>query len=169
MSRYWVRFDMWINAGLFQVGWLVCVLQRDFLAVLVTGLLLLTHVLFIRRDKQEYPVIGLVALWGLLQDTLLMQLGVFRIEGSDLPPPWLLAIWLLFGTTLNHSLAWLRLRPLWALVAGALTGPLSYLAGQRLGALELTLSRLPLLSLAWAIALPSLLWASNRIMWEQTS
>lgn len=33
---------MWINAGLFQVGWLVCVLQRDFLAVLVTGLLLLT-------------------------------------------------------------------------------------------------------------------------------
>jgi hypothetical protein len=48
---------------------------------------------------------------------------------------------------------------------GAVFGPLSYLAGQRLGAIELLDARVSMMALAviWALVMPMLIYAANRL------
>ncbi len=41
---------------------------------------------------------------------------------TGFPPPWILALWALFASTLNASLGWLQDRLLLAAVLGALSG-----------------------------------------------
>ncbi len=68
-------------------------------------------------------------------------------------------MWMLFGTTLNVSMRWLRGRELVAAAFGLLGGPLSYLAGQKLGGISLVdeLAALTALGLGWAVIMPLLL------------
>lgn len=147
---------MWINALLFQVGWFVCVMERGILALLATLIILLVHGFRYRHLQGEWPVIAVVTVSGLLQDIVLMQLGVLQFSSHPWPPVWLVCVWLLFATTLNHSLRWLQNRWALALVLGAITGPLSYLAGERLGAVVINHDALLLLSAAWGLCLPYL-------------
>ena len=73
----------------------------------------------------------------------------------------ILAVSTLFATTLNGSMAWLAGRYRLAAVLGALCGPVSYLAGARLGAIALspnTLVSLGGIAVVWALVMPALLW-----------
>ena len=74
-------------------------------------------------------------------------------------------MWALFSTTLNVSMAWLKNRLVLASVMGAVFGPLSYLAGQRLGAIELldTRSAIVALAMIWALVMPVLTYAAARL------
>ena len=78
---------------------------------------------------------------GLVFDSLLVTVGWLEYpNGMFAPvvaPYWILSMWVLFATTLNVSLAWLHGRYTLAAVFGAIGGPLSYLAGARLGAVTL--------------------------------
>jgi hypothetical protein len=67
-------------------------------------------------------------------------------------------MWLLFGTTLSESLSWLQGRWVLAAIAGAVGGPLSYLAGENLGAIELAAptNALLMLGLGWGVMMPLL-------------
>jgi uncharacterized protein DUF2878 len=67
----------------------------------------------------------------------------------------MLSLWIAFATTLNHSLRWLMTRPVGAALAGALGGPLAYLAGARLGALTLVTpaTTLAIIALLWMLAM----------------
>ena len=67
----------------------------------------------------------------------------------------MLALWVAFATTLNHSLRWLMRRPIVAALAGAVFGPVAYLAGEKLGALSLPAPAiaLPMLAAAWCVAM----------------
>jgi hypothetical protein len=67
----------------------------------------------------------------------------------------MLSLWLAFATTLNHSLRWLTCRPVAAALAGALGGPLAYLAGAKLGALTLATPAitLPFIAMLWTLAM----------------
>lgn len=145
---------MWLNAVLFQIGWFTCVLERSWLAVGVTVGILCVHVLYVRAPRREWLAVGLIAGAGITQDIVLIQLGVLRFDTHPWPPLWMLCMWLLFATTLNHSLRWLAERGWLASLLGAVAGPLSYLAGERLGAVSVNHDRLPILALAWAITLP---------------
>ena len=79
-------------------------------------------------------------------------------------PPWILALWALFASTLNVSLRWLRGRIVVAVVLGAVAGPLSYWAGVRMGAVEFTQPVVALVALAvgWAVFTPLLMVLSAR-------
>lgn len=145
---------MWINAVLFQLGWFACVLERGIIAVALTLLILFAHGWLQKPSRGEWRAIGLIAGIGTVQDVILMQLDVMRFDTHPWPPLWLVCLWLLFATTLNHSLRWLSQRWLLAAALGAIAGPLSYLAGERLGALSLNHAMLPLLAFAWALGLP---------------
>ena len=71
----------------------------------------------------------------------------------------MVALWLNFATTLNRTLAWLKDRPGSAALIGAVAGPATYLAGARLGAVQVSTSDpLAVLAIAieWLIALPLL-------------
>lgn len=71
-------------------------------------------------------------------------------------PIWILAIWLAFGFTLGHSLAFLQYRPWLATLLGAIGAPLAYLAAARVGAVRLDGAGTLAVGAAWALALPLL-------------
>ena len=78
---------------------------------------------------------------GALWDGLLARLGFLEFpSGMFLPwlaPVWIIALWVGFATTLNVSLALLQGRWYWALLFGAVGGPLAYWAGMRLGGVRI--------------------------------
>ncbi|MFR0687869.1 DUF2878 domain-containing protein [Enterobacterales bacterium AE_CKDN230030158-1A_HGKHYDSX7] len=160
MTRAWQLGNvLWL-----QLGWWGCVLgaERTWLLPLVlTGLCI--HVACCPRPRAELRTIALVALSGWLLDTALGLVGVFRFPGI-LAPPWLLLLWPVFASSLNHSLAWAA-RPLWrGAILGALGGPPAYLAGARLANIELPLGELAtalLLAATWALWLPLMLRLAN--------
>jgi hypothetical protein len=157
------------NFAAYQLAWFAVILgaAHDLawagaaLALLVTAV----H-LWLRRDPLELRLVGLAALIGAVLDTALAMTGQVHFASSwplAIAPFWMLSLWMAFATTLNHSLRWLMNQPLAAAAAGALGGPLAYLAGARLGALSLDrpLRTLPLIALLWMAAM---LLLSRRVL-----
>ncbi|MEZ5451079.1 MAG: DUF2878 family protein, partial [Thiolinea sp.] len=78
---------------------------------------------------------------------------------------WMLLLWPLFATTLNVSLRWLRDLPLfWSALGSALLAPLSYSAGQQLGAIQFSQPSVALaaIALGWTVLMPLLVWLARR-------
>ncbi|MFH6565319.1 DUF2878 domain-containing protein [Pseudomonas kulmbachensis] len=149
-----------INAGLFQLGWFACVLGGNSLWLLLAGGALLAHLLWISRSLAQVRLIAVVCVLGSTVDSLLLNAGVFAFKQPGvLIPFWLVLLWALLAITLNHCLAWTA-KPLWrAILLGAIGGPLSYYAGQRLGAVQFPMGLWPTLlglSLLWAGLFPLL-------------
>lgn len=97
---------------------------------------------------------------GLLADLVLIHGAGMRIADGDgwsaSPQPWMAGLWILLATGLTASLGWLRGRPWLAVPLGAASGPLAYLAGERLGAIALPEGWWPIVAIAavWAATLP---------------
>ena len=133
---------MLINFILFQLIWFGCILiGNTFLPV---GLALVAfHLYHTKYNKPDVVIILASVAIGLFIDSLLMAFGVFQFNhGVVIPfiiPPWLVLIWAGFAMTLNHSLKYFQQKPWLAFIGGSISGPLSYLAGARLGAIEVPL------------------------------
>jgi hypothetical protein len=158
----------WAQAVGFQALWFSAVLgQNQWLFVGVTLLILSVATSPMRReDLKLWPL----ALLGFAGDIGLSLAGLFQF---DQPPLWLATIWLGFVFTLNHSMRWLTSLPLLGQAAiGALSGTLSYMAGHRLGAVELPYGQwlsAMVLATYWAALLPSLLFISHRLNMVKSS
>jgi hypothetical protein len=157
-----------LNFGMFYVGWLACVAGagrgRLWLGPTVVAVLVMGHLLLTRDRVREATLALVVGLFGFAVDTLQASAGLYVFSGtSTLPwlcPPWMVALWVLFATTLNSSMAWLRGRHRLAASLGAVCGPLSYAAGARLGAIELhphAFVSLAGIAVVWGLAMPTLL------------
>jgi hypothetical protein len=91
-----------------------------------------------RSRGPDLRLMGLALLCGMLLDGTLATSGLLRYAApapavpTGGAPLWILALWLAFALTLNHSLAWLRGRLGAAALLGALGGPLAYAAAARL-------------------------------------
>ena len=161
-----VQRRVFLNFIVFQVAWLACVLggandraAAGTLAVLVAiGL----HLAIARRPLPEALLVAAAALLGLAWDSGVVALGLMSYPAGQfapgLAPYWIVAMWGLFATTLNLSMSWLRGRPWLAALLGAVGGPLAYLAGARLGGLQMPDPALALgvQALGWAVLLPVL-------------
>jgi hypothetical protein len=160
------------NFVAFQLGWFACVLGAAHgLPWAGTGVALAIvawHLSRAARPRAELVLVLIAAGVGAVWDSGLSALGWIRypsgvlIEGTA--PHWIVAMWMLFATTLNVSLAWLRRnRPL-AAVFGALGGPLAYVGGAKLGALTFAAQDAALVALAlgWAVLTPLLLQLARR-------
>ncbi|MFN4143680.1 DUF2878 domain-containing protein [Aestuariivirga sp.] len=120
--------------------------------------------------KRELGLILAVTALGVLIETGFLAAGLIRYAGMApgdvLPPVWIWALWFGFGTLPNASLAWLRGRwPLQALL-GAVSGPLTYWAGAKMGAASLPAEpsgALFAIGLAWALALPAIFLLAEAI------
>ena len=133
---------MLINFILFQSIWFGCILfGNTFLPVAIA--LVAFHLYYTKCSKPDVVIITASAVIGLFVDSMLMAFGVFEFNhGVVVPfliPPWLVLIWAGFAMTLNHSLRYFQQKPWLAFVGGSISGPLSYLAGARLGAIEIPL------------------------------
>ena len=153
----------------FQIGWAACVISvaqdQIIFAIFVTLSIVAFH---LKRHNYpaEYYIILIATVTGFVWETLLLASGWLSYGQSDVAikfaPIWLVAMWALFATTINSSLAWLKERWLLASLMGGVFGPLAFMAGEKLGAVQLN-SSLALLALAigWSIILPLLLWLAD--------
>lgn len=163
-----------VNFAMFYIGWFACVAGAargwPWFGPAVVAVLLAAHLYITPGRRREARLIALVGLLGFTVDSIQAGLGVYSFvsEGqgaaSMLPawlcPPWMTALWMVFASTLNGSMSWLAGRVGVAAAAGALFGPLSYLAGERLGAIALNADpviSLGVLAVTWAFLMPALL------------
>jgi hypothetical protein len=165
--------SMLINFIAFQVGWFACVLGAangmPWLGPIVVTAAVALHLARARRPLPELWLVCCAMVFGLVADSLLLATGWLSYPAGlwlpGLAPYWIVAMWALFATTLNVSMGWMRGRPLLTFLMGAVGGPLSYLAGQKLGAIDLNPPgyALAALALAWGVAMPLLMWLSGRL------
>lgn len=160
------------NFVAFQAGWFACVLGAargaPMLGPAVCALLLLAMLWASSRRRALIVLLAAGGLVGGAWDTLLSALGLFHFDTAShapLLPLWMLALWVIFASTCNESLRWLQGRVLLAAALAAVAAPLSYLAGQRLGALSMPRPALALAAQAvgWAVILPLLLHLARRL------
>jgi hypothetical protein len=163
---------MLANFILFQVGWFACVLgganDRPWLGTSIALAIVVWHVGRSPRPRAETILVLAAAGIGAVADTLPVAADWVRYaSGTVVPgtaPVWLVAMWMLFATTLNVSLRWLRRYPLAAIALGALGGPLAYWGGARLGAMEFVapVAATVALAIGWAVLTPLLVWLARR-------
>jgi hypothetical protein len=161
------------NLIAFQIGWFACVLGAasglEAWGVGVAALVILMHLVTASKPRVELALVVLAAVIGIAWETLLVALGWIEYPGSrwivGLTPVWMVALWMVFATTLNISLAWLKERLLVAAALGAISGPAAYYGGGRLGALVLAepVHALAALAIGWATLTPALLLAARRL------
>ena len=162
---------MLINIAAFKIGWLSSVIggaqQMPWLGPLAALVVLSIHFYTARRPSREIALIVFAAVLGAVFDSALLAAGWVQYSSglfSDyVAPYWIITMWMLFATTLNVSLRWMRERPLLASVFGLFGGPLAYIAGQKIGGIILVneVAALAALGIGWAIIMPLLLWLSK--------
>jgi hypothetical protein len=161
-----------LNFLIFQFGWFSSVLggawNLPWIGPLVVLVAVLLHLGLARRPHQEAVLILSCGILGAIFDSfLVMQDWVTYPSGTvveSLAPYWIVGMWMLFATTLNVSLGWLKHRSAVAAVLGLIAGPLSYVAGARLGGMQFVdqTAALTALAIGWAIMMPLLLLLAER-------
>lgn len=120
---------------------------------------------FGKQRRADLRLIPLALAIGLLADSAWIALGWLDYSApwpsSEFAPGWILAIWLAFSLTLNHSLAFLRRRYALASLLGAIGGPLAYwCAAHGFGAVHFDAPDMTVLiglGIAWALMIPMLM------------
>ncbi|MEQ1600346.1 MAG: DUF2878 domain-containing protein [Methylophilaceae bacterium] len=162
-----------INIITFQIGWFACVLgaaqDLPWLGPLVALPIIFLHLYGAAQPAVALTLIVAVAILGSLFDQTLLTLGWIGFPPNFLPetllPLWMTALWMLFATTLNLSLRWLQGRILLAILFGFIGGPLAYIAGTKLGAMQLLQPEKLLIALAigWGTLMPTLLNLAKKL------
>jgi hypothetical protein len=158
------------NAVLFHIGWFASVLGaatgHPFAGPIVVALLLVAHLRLFGTRREAILILASAAL-GALAESALGLTGWLSYRSHPGPswlcPPWIVAMWVNFGMTLRHSLRWLEGRRAFAALIGGFFGPFAYVAGSRLGAIELVQPGPALIALGvvWALSLAGLVRVST--------
>lgn len=157
-----------VNFIVFQVGWLVCVLYPGVTAVATVLAFLVVHFALVSQHRfSELQFIGLGTVLGAALDLLWFRTGVLASSEGEilLTPPWLVALWAIFMTTLNHSLGWIGRKAWLPFVLAPMAGPFAYWSASQLGAVSLPtlLPSLVALAIGWLIVFPLLLFLRNSL------
>lgn len=163
---------MLLNCGLFQAGWFSSVLgaaqQLPWLGPVAMLVAVAVHLYRAKEPARELMLVAACGFIGALFDSLFVVLHwVAYPSGSfneSLAPYWIITMWMLFATTLNVSLRWLKGRYGIAAVLGLVAGPVTYYTGEKLGGM-IFLEPVPtLLSLGigWSLLMPLLIALAER-------
>ena len=156
-----------INLLVFDAAWFVTVkgaaMDLPWLGPVVTLAVLAYHLKMSKHRGAELRLAAFALFLGFLTDSLLLATGWLAYpNGQWIPgvaPYWIIMMWVLFATTLNVSMRWLRGRRWLAVLLGAVGGPVSYLAGAKIGAMTFvnTTPAIVALAIAWGVAMPLLM------------
>ena len=160
-----------LNFAMFQIGWFSSVIggaqQMPWIGPLVVSIALALHFFLARRPGQELILVLSCAAIGAVFDSVLVAAGWVQYPSGlireAVAPYWIITMWMLFATTLNVSMRWLRGKQKLAAIFGLLGGPLAYIAGQKLGGINLVneFAALAALGIGWAVIMPVLLSLST--------
>ena len=157
---------MLINLSLFKAGWLAAVFSAaaslPLAGTVVIAVAALVHLWRAEQPEDELRLLALAAGIGFVWESLLVSGGLVQYSTAailpGIAPYWIVAMWVLFATTLNIGMRWLRKSTTVAVIAGAAGGPLSFLAGEKAGAVSFPNPTVSLfvIGLGWAVFLPML-------------
>lgn len=166
------RWAILLNVALFQAAWFACVIAaahgRVAWGVAAVALAAAVHLALSAQPAAELWLLLIIAVIGLAWDSLVLATGWIGYSSGMfshwLAPTWIVAMWVLFATTLNVSLRWLRGRPVVGALFGLVGGPLAFYGGARLGAVQLLapMQALGLQGVGWAVLTPALVRLSRR-------
>ncbi len=173
-SREWTKTMLLLaNVALFQVAWLSSVIggarEMPWLGPVAVLIALAVHLRFARKPFEEIILVLTCALIGAAFDSLLVAAGWVAYKSGQfsalIAPYWIITMWMLFATTLNVSMRWMRGKPRLAALFGLYGGPAAYLGGQALGGIVLVKlwPALIALGIGWAIMMPVLMRLSEEL------
>ena len=152
------------NLILFKTGWLACVLGAAngmaWLGAVAVAAIAFEHLRTAKAPQRESTLLAIAAVIGLAWESALVTLGLLEYGAGNIAPGvapyWIVAMWILFATTLNVGLKWVKRHWLVAAIAGGVSGPLAFFAGERAGAVEFSQDYASLLAIGvgWAVLLP---------------
>ncbi|QUX97509.1 DUF2878 domain-containing protein [Marinomonas sp. CT5] len=159
-----------MNAILFQTVWFVCLLAGSVWALVATALYLFLHDRYFMASRREWRLLLFFFLLGVVIDGAMFQFGIFTANQSEigelnLPPVWLLCLWVSVGTLFAHSLTFLRSRYVFAALLGAIGPTMSYFAGANLAGITLAtpiMLSLFIVALVWSMVLPLGVWLCEK-------
>lgn len=162
-----------VNLAVFKVAWTAVVVSAAA-GVPVVGAIAVAIAVGIRlwscdNPEAEIRLLLVAATMGLAWESALVLAGLLEYSSGTwmpgLAPYWIVAMWILFATTLNSGMRWLRRSTAIAAVAGAIGGPLAFFAGASIGAVELASPVIALISIGigWAVMLPFLVKLAIRL------
>ena len=158
-----MRTHQWANFAAFQLAWLVAVwgasVGLSWLGPVAVAGWVSAYALWQNRARADVPLWLGAGVLGGVTDSILVWSGAMAFPESAGPgfptTLWMIALWINFAAALRHCMGWLCGRFVLATVFGAIGGPLAYLAGDKLGALEIHV--LPAVVIAWTLVMPCLL------------
>jgi len=161
---------------LFEAAWFAGVLGaargEAHLGMAVVAAAIALNLWMSARRRHELALLAVAIVLGVVFDGALARSGWVVYADSALqpawPPAWIVAQWALFATLLCGPLRWLHGRLPLAALLGALGGPMAYLGGERLGAINFVERgpALAFLAVGWAMATPLLLHLARRGLTE---
>jgi hypothetical protein len=145
------------NALMMKAAWLCCVVGgASYGAAALACMFALS--IWRREFAQDLPFVLLLGSIGLCLDTFWMYAGVLDYGqaaialplGITLAPSWIIMLWLAVGLSIRHSLYFLVTRPLFGALLVGCGSPLSYLTGERFGAVVIpSLEGMVVLAVVW--------------------
>jgi len=162
-----VRLRTLVDLVGFQACWWTSALcardGRPLVGPLAMALFVAVHAALTPRGRRAAQLLlaSLAALVGVVIDGVLVVAGAVGFPGHDgalASPAWMVGLWAGFAVTLETTLATPTRRTWGAALLGAVAGPISYIAGARLGALSLSPGPAALIAVGvgWGAALPLL-------------
>ena len=160
----------------FQVSWWGCVLGVKsgmiYLGPFLMLAFLAVHVILTMDNLSEIKLIILFGFFGTIIDTSMAYFGILIYNGTYFPdtyiaPLWITAMWCGFSATVNHSLSWLHNRYVASAALGVISGPLSYLAGAKFGAIEFDAApiiALVIISIYYGLTVPLMYWVNEKLV-----
>jgi len=165
--------NLLINLAAFKLGWLSSVFggaqQLPWLGPVVVFAAVAIHLARAQRPSSELMLILSCGLIGAVFDSVLVAAGWVTFPSGMfsevMAPYWIVTMWMLFGTTINMSMRWMRGRPLLASAFGFVGGPLAYVAGYKIGGIGFVdqPAAIAMLAVGWAVIMPLLMRLGERL------
>ena len=162
-----------LNFVVFQAAWFAAVLgAAHHIPLWGTACVIAAmawHIGVSARPAEEAKLIGIVCLIGFVVETASALQGHIAYPSGQpdprLAPYWMVALWGLLAIALNVTMRWLKPRLWLAALFGAVGGPMSFVGGVKLGGAAFVHETAALATMAgaWALLMPALVWASNRL------
>ncbi len=164
-----------VNGLLYGITWFILIIYgakgSQMIPILAAiGCYIVQITLFATYDRKSLRIcipLSILAIgFGLLQEMVFIHSGVLAYPKEGIfPPLWLLVLYPLFSLTLNSSLAFLNKNLVLTFFLGGFGALLSYLAGERLGGVQLFAPlAYPVLFLSWGLFLTVMIILNRKLI-----
>ncbi len=165
--------NVFVNLAVFKAAWTAVVISAaagaPVLGVIAVAIAVGIHLWSCNNPEAEIRLLLAAASLGFAWESALVLANLLEYSSGNwmpgLAPYWIVAMWVLFATTLNVGMRWLRRSTAVAAVAGAIGGPLGFFVGASIGAVELVSPAIALacIGIGWAVMLPLLVKLAVRL------